>query len=108
MSKKLLYLSSSLLSGGLFAATTESQPEKQGYFNPKDSGVVLSISGGLVQTQASYSSVNAFGGSFDHTFPTKNGGAGEIDLGYRFAFGQKDKWNQFYVGGAAVLASMAI
>ena len=107
MSKKIalpLALSSALLSSGLFAATTENQPEKQGYFNPQDSGVVLSISGGIIQSQASIDGTNAITGDFSKTLPTQSGGTGDIDLGYRFAFGQKDKWNQFYFGGAATFS----
>ena len=67
--------------------------------NKMDSGVVISLSGGGLTSKAHNYEINTFGYSW-YSFPIKSGGAGEVSVGYRLAFGEKDKWNEFYFGVA--------
>jgi hypothetical protein len=69
--------------------------------NKEDSGVFASVSGGVVASTSSGQWTSAFGQqTYDYSAPTTNGGTGSLRVGYLFAFGEKDKWNEFYFSAA--------
>jgi len=89
---KLLLFVSAILSATSYAS----------YYNSEDSGLVGSISGGMVSSQSSGTWTTAPSSkTYDLTAPRTTGGAGSTTLGYRFSFGDKDNWNQFYFGAGA-------
>ncbi len=66
-------------------------------FNKEDSGIFASISGGVVSSTSSGQWTSGITqNTYDYNAPTTTGGTGSLRVGYLFAFGEKDKWNELY------------